>query len=218
MPDPMRFWMVTSTWRRSTRPLRRGDAQAGGGASRQVSGACGACWHLLPLPEPPTLGMHSLAGQAECIIPPARTHTRVRPQGPPPEPAVLVHQVAVPVLLRHPLPRPAAPGRGRGARLVAHAVQSVEHGHVGGQRLLRDHVAHLPGEAAARQEGKVGAGQGRAAQHRAGHASGGGQEPGGSARVRMQGECTQPWGTVLRPTRHKQAGRQAGVALTRHTK
>mmetsp|Transcript_11276 Transcript_11276/g.33885 ORF Transcript_11276/g.33885 Transcript_11276/m.33885 type:complete len:452 (-) Transcript_11276:226-1581(-) len=54
---------------------------------------------------------------------------------------VLVHGVAVPVLLRRPGACPSAPGGWRSARLVADAIQGVEHGHIGGQRLLRDHVS-----------------------------------------------------------------------------
>ncbi|CAA7394029.1 unnamed protein product [Spirodela intermedia] len=54
---------------------------------------------------------------------------------------VLVEEVAVAVLLRRPRPRPDGPGGAAGARLVADAVEGVEHRLVRRQRLLRDHVA-----------------------------------------------------------------------------
>jgi hypothetical protein len=47
----------------------------------------------------------------------------------------------VAVLLSDPRARPLAPRRRRRARLVAHAVERVDHRHVRRQRLLRDHVA-----------------------------------------------------------------------------
>lgn len=46
------------------------------------------------------------------------------------------------VLLGSPGAGPVGPGGVGRASLVAHAVQGVEHGHVGGQCLLSDHVAH----------------------------------------------------------------------------
>ena len=58
------------------------------------------------------------------------------------QPKVLIHGVAVSVLLRGPLPRPLGPGRARRARLVPNAVEGIQHGHVGRQCLLRDHVTH----------------------------------------------------------------------------
>ena len=58
------------------------------------------------------------------------------------EEEVLVHEVAVAVLLGGPGPGPDGPAGGAGAGLVADAaVEGVEHGLVGRERLLGDHVA-----------------------------------------------------------------------------
>jgi hypothetical protein len=58
----------------------------------------------------------------------------------PREVQVGVEHVAVAVLLRSPLARPACPRRQGRACLVAHAVERVEHGHVGRQGFFGDHV------------------------------------------------------------------------------
>ena len=42
------------------------------------------------------------------------------------------------------------------ASLVADAIQGVKHGHVRGQRLLRDHVAHQHHEVVVRQQRRAG--------------------------------------------------------------
>ena len=54
---------------------------------------------------------------------------------------VPVEQVAVPVLLRRPLPRPPPPRRVDGAGRVVGALERVQQREVGWQRLLGDHVA-----------------------------------------------------------------------------
>ena len=146
---------------------------------------------------------HSPLTPPEPRLPPLTTSST-----PAPEPAVLVHQIAVPVLLGHPLPRPAAPGPGAGARLVAHAVQGVEHGHVCGQRLLRDHVAHLGWVG-----GWVGRG-GRGSWRQRGVAGGGGARTRGLAHHARAAPCPCLHHTLTaRRTRHTKYS--SGTSLVR---
>eukprot|EP00959_Pyramimonas_sp_CCMP1952_P349351 7319880-Pyramimonas_sp.AAC.1 len=58
------------------------------------------------------------------------------------QPEILVHEIAVAVLLGGPRARPPGPRGVARARLVAGPVKGIEHVHVGGQSLLRNHVAH----------------------------------------------------------------------------
>lgn len=70
---------------------------------------------------------------------------------PPSQVQVRVQQIPVPVLLGRPSPGPDPPRGGARPGLVSGAVQSVEHGLVGGERLLGDCVTDQADEVVVRQ-------------------------------------------------------------------
>lgn len=100
-----------------------------------------ATTHLERGVDEPQIGVVLKAGVHPRADEPLHRALDCAPVDTPRQPEVLVERVAVAVLLGDPRARPAAPGRGVAAGLVAHAVERVDHRHVGRQRLLGDHVA-----------------------------------------------------------------------------